>query len=362
MLRLHFSSPFSSLKFQTVLPSFPRPQWKKYLKSVTKEGIILQKFPVAKWLSANVILWGIATACTAATHNYHTLLAARIFLGIFEAAIAPSLMLISSQWYTKPEQAPRFSVWYAGLGLGQIIGGVLSYAFQQVKHDGGLQGWRIMFVVLGFVTVVIGLATGVWLPDTPMQARFLREEEKVVLLKHVAVNRTGIRNRGFKARQILEIMLDAQIWLMTLLTILVSIVRPSSYVRTDDPCHLDLHFKRRSNNIFRNPNQEFWLFLPKRCSSQHALRSRLYRQHTRRRLRHPLYLPSLGLARFLLHTGHSRRRPSLIRDPQPRRTARGHLSRQRHHRHIDHHISLDSVECGRTDEESGGRRARFGEL
>ncbi|KAK5016536.1 hypothetical protein LTR39_002033 [Cryomyces antarcticus] len=77
--------------------------------------------PVAKWLGANVILWGIATACTAAAHNYNSLLAVRVFLGIFEAAIAPSLMLISSQWYTKSEQAPRFSIWYAGLGLGQIL-------------------------------------------------------------------------------------------------------------------------------------------------------------------------------------------------------------------------------------------------
>ena len=149
-------------------------------------------------------------------------------------------MLISSQWYTKSEQAPRFSVWFAGLGLGQIIGGVLSYAFQQVKRDEGLQGWRIMFVVLGVVTVVIGMATGVLLPDTPMQARFLSEGEKVVLLKHVAVNRTGIRNRGFKARQVFELVLDAQIWLMTLLTILVSIVSSSRYVHTDDPCDLQI--------------------------------------------------------------------------------------------------------------------------
>ena len=326
------------------------------------QGIILQNFPVAKWLSANVILWGIATACTAASHNYRTLLAARIFLGIFEAAIAPSLVLISSQWYTKSEQAPRFSVWYAGLGLGQIIGGVLSYAFQQVKRDEGLEGWRIMFVVLGVVTVVIGMATGVWLPDTPMQARFLSEGEKVVLLKHVAVNRTGIRNRRFKARHILEIVLDAQMWLMTLLTILVSIVNFSSYVNTDGPCDLDLHFKRRSNNILRNPYQEFRLFLPERCSSQHAFRSRLYRQHTCRRLRHPLHLPSLGLARLLLYTRHPRRRPSLLRDPQPRRTARGHLSRQHHYRHTDHHLSVDGVECCRTDQEGGCRRARFGKF
>lgn len=132
-------------------------------------------------------------------------------------------MLISSRWYTKSEQAPRFTAWYGGLGLGQIVGGVLSYAFQQVRREGGLEGWRIMFVVLGVVTVLIGVVTGVWLPDTPMQARFLSEMEKVVLLRHVALNRTGIRNRGFKARQVLEVVFDAQIWLMTVLTILISI-------------------------------------------------------------------------------------------------------------------------------------------
>ncbi len=118
-----------------------------YLIAEIPNGIVLQKMPVAKWLGTNVILWGIATACTAAAKDYHTLLAARIFLGIFEAAIAPSLMLISSQWYTKSEAAPRFSIWYAGLGLGQIIGGVLSYAFQEVHHR-SFAGWKIMFVIL----------------------------------------------------------------------------------------------------------------------------------------------------------------------------------------------------------------------
>jgi len=191
-----------------------------YLIAELPNAIVLQKVPVAKWLGVNVVMWGIATACTAATKDYHSLLAARIFLGIFEAAIAPSLMLISSQWYTKSEAAPRFSIWYAGLGLGQIIGGVLSYAFQKVTHP-AFAGWKIMFVVLGLVTVTIGFVTIFLLPDTPMKAHFLTEAEKVTLLKHVAVNQTGISNKKFKPRHILEVLLDVQLWLMTLLTILV---------------------------------------------------------------------------------------------------------------------------------------------
>lgn len=132
-------------------------------------------------------------------------------------------MLISSQWYTKSEQAPRFSIWYAGLGLGQIIGGIVSYAFQQVKHHPSFSGWRIMFVVLGLVTVTIGFLTLFFLPDTPMKARFLSEQEKITLIKHVAINQTGISSKQYKLSQILEVVLDIQLWLMTLLTILVSL-------------------------------------------------------------------------------------------------------------------------------------------
>ncbi|KFH46248.1 Thiamine pathway transporter-like protein [Hapsidospora chrysogenum ATCC 11550] len=183
----------------------------------------LQMVPAAKWLGINVTLWGVATACGAAAFNYQTLLVSRIFLGIFEATVGPSLMLISSQWYTKSEQAPRFSFWYLGLGLGQIIGGAVSYAFQHVAPGAGLAGWRIMFVALGVVTVVIGLCTMFFMPDTPMKARWLTDVEKVALLKHVSVNQTGIESRKFRPKQILEAACDPQMWLLTLSVVLLSV-------------------------------------------------------------------------------------------------------------------------------------------
>ncbi|KAK4120285.1 MFS general substrate transporter [Parathielavia appendiculata] len=183
----------------------------------------LQKVPAAKWLGLNVILWGTATACGAAAYNYQTLLVSRIFLGIFEATIAPSLMLISSQWYTKSEQAPRFSFWYTGLGIGQIIGGLVSYGFQHMGPDAKLSGWRTMFVVLGVVTVVVGSCVVIFLPDTPMKARWLSDTEKVALLKHVSVNQTGVENRKFRGKEIIEALLDPQVYLLLLAVILLSV-------------------------------------------------------------------------------------------------------------------------------------------
>ncbi|KAF2624363.1 major facilitator superfamily transporter [Macroventuria anomochaeta] len=183
----------------------------------------LQMVPAAKWLGVNVVLWGVATASGAAATSYRTLLVSRIFLGIFEATIGPSLLLISSQWYSKSEQAPRFSFWYCGLGFGQIIGGAISYGFQHVAPGAELAGWRVMFVVLGCMTVVIGLLTLLLVPDTPMQARWLTDAEKVALLKHVSVNRTGIQSRTFQPKQILEALTDPQLYLMVLAVILLSV-------------------------------------------------------------------------------------------------------------------------------------------
>lgn len=96
----------------------------------------------------------------------------------------------------------------------------MSYGFQNVKR-GGFESWRIMFVVLGCVTVVIGLCTFFFLPDTPMQARWLTDEEKVVHLKHVSVNQTGIRDREFRIGEIVEALVDPQVYLLMLAVILV---------------------------------------------------------------------------------------------------------------------------------------------
>ena len=129
-------------------------------------------------------------------------------------------MLISSQFYTRSEQAPRFTFWYMGLGVAQILGGAISFAFQHVEHA-ALEGWRVMFLVLGLVTVVIGTLTFFFIPDTPMKASWLSEDEKVALIQHVSENQTGIWSSSLNLRQVWEGVLDIQLWILTLMTILV---------------------------------------------------------------------------------------------------------------------------------------------
>ncbi|OJJ50216.1 hypothetical protein ASPZODRAFT_128842 [Penicilliopsis zonata CBS 506.65] len=193
-----------------------------YLLAEFPNVYCLQKVPAAKWLGTNVFLWGIAAAAAAGATGYKSLLAARIFLGIFEATVGPSLMLINSQYYTRQEQALRFTLWSSGVSIAQILGGLISFGFQHVHHA-ALEGWRVMFLVLGAVTSLVGVLTFCFLPDTPMKARWLSDQERVALLQYISVNQTGVRNSSFHVKQIWEAVLDVQVWLLALAVVLTSV-------------------------------------------------------------------------------------------------------------------------------------------
>jgi predicted MFS family arabinose efflux permease len=131
-------------------------------------------------------------------------------------------MLLTSQYFTYDEQATRFSYWYCGFGLGQILGGIVSYGFQFMSPSAPLAGWKMMFLVLGLVTIVFGLFVFFFVPDSPMKANFLTSDEKVALLEHIKVNQTGIQNSHFHPHQIFEGLRDFGCWGIFLLVALQS--------------------------------------------------------------------------------------------------------------------------------------------
>lgn len=57
-----------------------------------------------------------------------------------------------------------------------------------------------------------------FLPDNPMNAKFLTHDEKVYAIERVRSNQTGIENKKFKINQALEALRDPQIWLLFLIT------------------------------------------------------------------------------------------------------------------------------------------------
>lgn len=183
---------------------------------------LIQKFPVSKVLGGNIILWGLLTACCAATSNFRGILVVRILLGVTESAVTPCLILITTNFYTKSEGAFRIGIWYSGLGIGQLIGGLLSFLFQLIGPAATLEGWRILFIVVGLVNALTGIYALLVLPSTPLSANNLTEKEKYVLLLKLTDEKLGVNNKTFLPRQILESICDIQAWLIFLLSFSIS--------------------------------------------------------------------------------------------------------------------------------------------
>ncbi|KAL1878539.1 hypothetical protein VTK73DRAFT_7880 [Phialemonium thermophilum] len=204
-----------------------------YLAFEFPTGYLMQRLPTAKYLGANVILWGVMVACTSAAHNWAGLVSLRVLLGCFEAAVAPSLILITAMWYKKKEQPPRVGLWYVGTGFAKMVGALTSFGFQHYEGS-RFRSWQIMFLVFGLITVGVGTLVMLFMPDNPMTAKNLTEDEKIWAVSRLRENRTGIENKHFKPRQVLECFLDPQTWLLGVIVIASNIPNGfvSSYLAT----------------------------------------------------------------------------------------------------------------------------------
>jgi ACS family allantoate permease-like MFS transporter len=65
---------------------------------------ISQKTRVAKYLGANIIIWGIVLMLHSVGTSFGAFFALRFLLGMCESCVAPSLILIISMFYKKNEQ------------------------------------------------------------------------------------------------------------------------------------------------------------------------------------------------------------------------------------------------------------------
>lgn len=179
----------------------------------------MQRLPLAKYLGANVVLWGLTTALVSVAHNWAALVALRVLLGCFEAAVAPALILLTTMWYRRDEQPPRMGLWYVGTGTGSVLGALASYGFQHYGGGATFTSWQVMFLTFGLITVAVGAAVALVVPDNPMSAGFLTRDEKIWAIERLRANRTGVENKHFRAHQARECARDPQTWLIGLVTV-----------------------------------------------------------------------------------------------------------------------------------------------
>lgn len=165
--------------------SSPDYQWLLtifYISYIVFEWFALmwKLIPPHIWAAFCVVGWGITATLQAATTSFSGMMAARFFLGLFEAGYGPGIPYLLSFFYLRHELGVRIGVFLSAAPLATCFAGALAYGITSGNDEHRIANWRLLFLVEGLPCILVGIATFFLLPDTPDKASFLTEEEKQV--------------------------------------------------------------------------------------------------------------------------------------------------------------------------------------
>lgn len=182
---------------------------------------LIVRVPHRILMSVLILGWGTAQTCMAASTSYGGLIATRFLLGLFEAACLPLFSVMTSQWYRRAEQPMRVACWYSTNGFATILVSALSYGLGQIESS--IASWRILFIVVGLITVLTAPVVYYFVDSDIPSARFLTDLEKLQAIERLRANQTGTGSRDFKWPQAGEALVEIKTWLFIALACFLNV-------------------------------------------------------------------------------------------------------------------------------------------
>ncbi len=143
-----------------------------------------------------------------------------------ESIIGPVFVIVTSNWWTRQEQAFRTAFWLSGTPVGNFIGGLLTFGLGKGKSHrttqsgtttndtilvhGSIATWKIFFLFFGSLSFAFALILIVLMPDNQTNARWLSERQKKIAIERVRQNRTVTADDRWKWHQFWEALRDPQ--------------------------------------------------------------------------------------------------------------------------------------------------------
>lgn len=148
-----------------------------YVVCLVPLGMLVERVGAKRMVGGGIAIWSAATALTAATGSFATILAARLVMGASEATTYPACGRVIRDWFPERERGLVTTLFNGGSSAGPAIGAVATAALVSAFD------WRIAFVALGtagFIWLAAWLAfyrapeDTTWLPAAE-RARILAE-------------------------------------------------------------------------------------------------------------------------------------------------------------------------------------------
>jgi ACS family tartrate transporter-like MFS transporter len=145
--------------------------------------------------------------------SFYTL---RFLLGVAEAGFLPGIIYYLAQWFPKAERARAVSWFMLGIPLSTVFGGPIAGMLLGMDGLHGMHGWQWLFLLEGVPAVLLGVATFLWLPDSPREVHWLGDAEKARVLAHLDTERDTLNARHAGSASLKVALLHPTVWLLCL--------------------------------------------------------------------------------------------------------------------------------------------------
>nr|WP_251031345.1 MFS transporter [Paraburkholderia strydomiana] len=148
-------------------------------------GWLADKLGPRKVMAFAAVLWSGFTAATALCFNFPTFILQRVLFGLGEGPQGAVTARTMGNWFPQREYASAIGLTFAANPLGAAIGTPL-VAWVLVTAN---NNWRMPFLVLGGLGLLIALVWYAVIRDTPAQHPLVTEEE----LRHITQGEFGLQ-------------------------------------------------------------------------------------------------------------------------------------------------------------------------
>ncbi|OTB09730.1 hypothetical protein K445DRAFT_342905 [Daldinia sp. EC12] len=186
-----------------------------YLIALWPGAWFSQKIGQKYFITGSLFLWAFLLGMHPLVKTGQQLMGLRFVLGMAESQIVPSTTVIHQAFFP-PKKSPWVQLlWWASGSFANVL--LTMVAYKLILDDGhligGISSWKWLHIICVVLTFVVFVPLVIFLPNSPVEARWLSTEEKVHTITMIRRTHAGISNKTFKWAQVRECFTDVKSWL-----------------------------------------------------------------------------------------------------------------------------------------------------
>ncbi|KAK5806008.1 hypothetical protein VI817_000266 [Penicillium citrinum] len=188
-----------------------------YLVALWPGAYISQRVGHKYFITGSLFLWALLLGVHPAVKTGKQMMAVRFLLGMTESQIVPSTAVLHQSFFP-PRKSPWVQLlWWSFGSLANVLLTMISYKL--IVEDGNnslagsLSSWKWLHIICTVLTFSIFVPLLIFLPNSPVDAKWLSVEEKVHTIEIIRNTHSGVSNSTFRWSQVRECFTDPKSWL-----------------------------------------------------------------------------------------------------------------------------------------------------